>query len=365
MAFNHLMLPGYQVANGFDVSPISNALDSNRENALAQNRLGLQQRQLGLAERADARQGEAHAADMEQRKRQQAGALAQMGLAEKDPVRRANIHKRMISLHGDPSSLTPEYMNPDTAFALVAREAEGFRSQDAEAKLGLTRAQTAQAYAQADRARRENIETGLVPQYMVGEDGVVRPFVMNKRGEPVPVQLPQGMRALGPGGMAEQKEVGKLRGGAIVNLDAVQTNADLLRKQIKGIREHPRLSAATGIGAYVPTVRSDTVDLEERIKQLQGGVFLQAYESLKGAGQITEVEGEKAEKAKARIQNLKQSDAGYLQALQDFEDEVQNLVRLAERKAQAGRPPAAGGRGPAAPAGGVRLKYNPATGELE
>ncbi len=43
-------------------------------------------------------------------------------------------------------------------------------------------------------------------------------------------------------------------------------------------------------------------DFNAMLDQVQGGAFLQAFESLKGGGQITQIEGEKATQAIVRAQ---------------------------------------------------------------
>jgi hypothetical protein len=75
---NMLALPQYQVSNGWDFTPINNALQSNQDNLLAQNRLGLQRRQVDLAERADTRAGETHGLQMAQMRRQSEQEEARM-----------------------------------------------------------------------------------------------------------------------------------------------------------------------------------------------------------------------------------------------------------------------------------------------
>jgi hypothetical protein len=423
MAFNHLMLPQYQVANGFDVSPISNALDSNRENALAQNRLGLQQRQLGLAERADARQGEAHTADMEQRKRQQAGALAQMGLAEKDPTRRQNILDRIISMHADKSKLGPEYLSPDTAFDLIVREAQGFMGQKDQAQIGLIKGQTAAAYAQAEKARREAAEGGSLGKqfmpYYDPETGITYAVQAGPRGPQMtplltpeaPPQASQGvptdqmpgagaarfaqpgvappqqrrpLRAIGTtvagdtmfdrfgnpirnvgqniANAASMKEQGQLQGKAAFDLGtAVQKGEEGIRL-IGELETHPGRATGTGFSSKIDPrnyfAGTDATNFRVRVEQLQGQVFLEAYEALKGAGQITEIEGAKAERAKARLSTA-QGDEEFLVALKELKDVLSAGVERAKRRAAP-----VGGAQPT-PSGVVRLKYNPATGELE
>lgn len=92
---------------------------------------------------------------------------------------------------------------------------------------------------------------------------------------------------------------------------------------------HPGRETATGLSGtldprnYIPGTNAK--DFAALNGQLQGGVFLQAYQTLKGGGQITEIEGKKAEKAIARLQTS-QSDKAYKEALQDLQSVVQNSM---------------------------------------
>jgi len=85
--------------------------------------------------------------------------------------------------------------------------------------------------------------------------------------------------------------------------------------------QHPGREAATGLSGvidprnYVPG--TNPRDFQVVLDQLGGAAFLQAFESLKGGGQITEVEGKKATDAMARL-NRAQSDEEFQQSLQDL-----------------------------------------------
>lgn len=57
--------------------------------------------------------------------------------------------------------------------------------------------------------------------------------------------------------------------------------------------------------------------VNEMIKQVRGDVFLQAFEKLKGGGQITELEGIKAEQAMARLGQMQGYD-DYVNALKEL-----------------------------------------------
>jgi hypothetical protein len=58
---------------------------------------------------------------------------------------------------------------------------------------------------------------------------------------------------------------------------------------------------------------------------------LQAFQSLKGSGAITEVEGQKAEQAIARLSTA-QSDEGFLRALQDFREAIAPAIERARQR---------------------------------
>lgn len=72
---------------------------------------------------------------------------------------------------------------------------------------------------------------------------------------------------------------------------------------------------------------------QAKIDQLKGKAFLDAFESLKGGGAITEKEGEAATAAKIRLGQA-QNEEDFLKALNDFEYEVDQLYALAQRKQQ-------------------------------
>lgn len=103
---------------------------------------------------------------------------------------------------------------------------------------------------------------------------------------------------------------------------------------------HPGRETVTGMsGVLNPTnyMRgTDARDFQVVNDQLQGAAFLQAFESLKGGGQITEVEGKKATDAMARL-NTAQSDGEYKAAL----GELRGI--MASAQSRLGGAPAQGG----------------------
>lgn len=99
---------------------------------------------------------------------------------------------------------------------------------------------------------------------------------------------------------------------------------------IEMLDKHPGRETATGASGvmdprnYIPG--TDAKDFSVALDQLKGKTFLQAFESLKGGGQITEVEGKKATEAIGRL-NTAQSDKAFKQALGDLRDVVEGSMK--------------------------------------
>ena len=86
----------------------------------------------------------------------------------------------------------------------------------------------------------------------------------------------------------------------------------------------PSLEGITGmIKGNLPPLTQGGTDLLAKIKQFQGRAFLEAFQSLRGGGQITEAEGQKATEALARLSRT-QSLEEFRKSLFEFAD----IVRL-------------------------------------
>ncbi|MCH7663066.1 MAG: hypothetical protein IH859_04255, partial [Chloroflexi bacterium] len=138
------------------------------------------------------------------------------------------------------------------------------------------------------------------------------------------------------------KQTSQTQAKAITDLPKVeaktQTNFDLLEK----LENHPGLpgliglkSASSLFGAReTPLAGSPEADALAIVDQISGSVFLEAFQELKGGGHITEIEGEKAEQAIARIKNRDQSEGGYLEAIKDLKAVMQQGLQRQRRAAQ-------------------------------
>jgi len=112
---------------------------------------------------------------------------------------------------------------------------------------------------------------------------------------------------------SEQQDREALKQGAI---SGTADSIDVLQKAI----DHPGRKAATGISSLNPINSipgTDAKNFSVVLDQIKGKAFMQAYQTLKGGGQITEVEGKKATDAIARL-NTAQSEAEFLTSLKDL-----------------------------------------------
>jgi hypothetical protein len=81
-----------------------------------------------------------------------------------------------------------------------------------------------------------------------------------------------------------------------------------------------------------PVAGTAAADFTSLFDQIKGKQFLEAFQSLKGGGQITEVEGKKATQAISRM-NLAQSEKEFKQAAREFQDVISLGLKRAREKA--------------------------------
>lgn len=131
-------------------------------------------------------------------------------------------------------------------------------------------------------------------------------------------------------------------------LPKVEGQADSMIGSIDQLLASPGLPYITGLYSKAPIVPNTPQAAADALaKQLEGQSFLQAFESLKGAGQITEIEGQKATAAMGRLQRA-QSLRDYRIALQELRGIVDSARNRARSRAQRGAPAPGAGSAPAA-----------------
>jgi len=187
--------------------------------------------------------------------------------------------------------------------------------------------------------------------------------------------------------VATQKEKGKLQAEAQAALPTALNTVNSGLKAIEGmigdttvdakgnlvygkVPPHPGFKTAVGVtgisggfgaAGYIPG--TDTTDFKQRFKQIEGKSFLAAIDSLRGTGQITEVEGAKATAAINRM-SLAQSEKEFVEAANELKDVMAKGYQTAQQKAgvrpfNANAQPNAGGTTP------KRLVFNPETGTFQ
>lgn len=219
-------------------------------------------------------------------------------------------------------------------------------------------------------ASETQTEYGLTPQYATNADGELTMVVIGKDGTSKEVKMPEGL--------ALEKGLEKLDLGTSyqwVNTITGEQIGQPIKKDLRGAAEETAKGSALGkagaeseirapqlvaqaneaitliddvlndpaldsvLGKYQGRLEPDgmtglimsqeQLDLVPKIKQLSGKAFLEAFEKLKGGGQITEREGQAALDASARLQRY-QSEEAFTQAL----TEIRNAVLRGKLRAQ-------------------------------
>ena len=144
-----------------------------------------------------------------------------------------------------------------------------------------------------------------------------------------------------------------------------QTEADIgqMTNLIDMTLNHPGLSSAVGWQGMIPDsvipAGTEAANFMSVLDQLKGKAFLEAFESLKGGGAITEREGEAATKAMARLSRAQSEDA-FKQSLNEFKGVLNSALERARSKAgvqsQDSQQPQQQGTEPAQPAN--RAEYD-------
>lgn len=229
----------------------------------------------------------------------------------------------------------------------------------------------AKAQFAPDQSGGENY--GLQLYYTKDANGQLHAWQPGRNGQPIEVPLPEG-QAFAPGvdylntgtafvpvdrrgaaldtnapgvapvpidvaGKQSAEVQGTAQGQAVVDLPNTLAKAAETHQVINQLRNHPGRRQATGGTAILPILPGTAAkDFDVLLQQARGGVFLQAYQQLKGGGAITNIEGEKGEQAIARLDRA-QTEAEFLSALDDLDAVIS--AGEARMKQRAGQPVAA------------------------
>lgn len=169
------------------------------------------------------------------------------------------------------------------------------------------------------------------------------------------------------GGVEAAKITAEKRAERLATLPQTVATADQTIDLLNRIKNHQGRGAATGASSLSPLNRipgTAAYDFNVLLDQIKGQAFLQAFQSLKGGGAITEREGQAATNAIARL-NAAQSEQEFLRSIDDLITIVNDGRQRAIQSASQGEgqsPPQSLPNSPSAPR--VR-RFNPATGRLE
>lgn len=211
------------------------------------------------------------------------------------------------------------------------------------------------------RSKRENLpQYGVSPVY--GKDAEGNPAIiqLSQSGQPIQTPMPDGFN-LAPGfekvdlvtewgildrtgqitqripkdiaGAEYQQAVGAGQGAAAVSIPKVEQAADMMLRMINDVKNDPNREGTTGWQANIYQPRGgDRYSFQKKSDQLRGQAFMQAFETLKGGGAISEKEGQAATDAITRL-DTSLSDEEYLSALNDLEAIINTAVDRARQRA--------------------------------
>lgn len=178
-------------------------------------------------------------------------------------------------------------------------------------------------------------ETGLTPQLMQDENGNMIYVQPTKDGRLVQSKGPEGYRPVSPFDKSFQTTLGKSEAENAATFQQSEGKAQQILATLDSLENHPGMSSAVGWQGAIPDAMipagTDMAGFKSVLDQVQGQAFLQAFESLKGGGQITEIEGQKATAAITRL-NRSLSEAEFKKAI----DELRDVVKTGMSRAQKG-----------------------------
>lgn len=156
----------------------------------------------------------------------------------------------------------------------------------------------------------------------------------------------------------QASKAGMIAAGKESALNQVKSTQELPRviqqgeqtiKLVDDLLNHPGFKMSVGKSAPIGSALSlvpgtDSASFDIALNQLKGKQFLEAFESLKGGGQITQIEGEKATQAISRMEKANTEDE-FIRASREFQSIIQQGIGRAKAKAGVSQQPMQGGGG--------------------
>lgn len=287
------------------------ALAEARKRAAEDQGLEIQRRQAEMLE---------NKFKLDQAKFEEDKARAAQGLFTGDSIQ-AQIGNQMAGL-----GYTPQQIIESLTMKGVPLQDGGFATYSPPSVVGRpgTQASAQQMPAQA-LAPRQDALTPLNPQQMAAE---AQKLIDTGRMSPaLNVMVKPGLKAEEVQKQLQSAQSAEAMGNQNLSVlnDLIDENGNL----------RPGVDTVIGpiAGRVAPTfpITSAQRKYQPYINQIKGQAFLQAFDQLKGGGAITEVEGQKATQAMARLEQY-QDPKDYAQALKDLRDIMAKGIERAKQR---------------------------------
>lgn len=137
--------------------------------------------------------------------------------------------------------------------------------------------------------------------------------------------------------ITQSKETAKMQAKGAADLPNAIMQGETTIKLVDDMLAHPGFNMSVGakapfgkVASFIPGTDSASFDIA--LNQLKGKQFLEAFESLKGGGQITQIEGEKATQAQSRMDKANTQEE-FIKAAREFQGILRTGIERAKARA--------------------------------
>jgi hypothetical protein len=214
---------------------------------------------------------------------------------------------------------------PDPTTAPGSRAFDGFIEKGTGEKL----------YGMADGTVKRTGIFAYTPPQITDMGGGLRASVDKVTLESTPLNTPEQL-AHGASVKTSAEKQGTLQGEAAFNLPSIEERASTAINSIGDLRSR-NIGSRYGLQSKVWAISgTEGADIQSLIKQVTSQAFLNAFDQLRGAGQITEMEGQAATAAITRLNDQNISVGEALKAMDELEGYYKKGIETARKKATAG-----------------------------
>ena len=306
---------GVEFGQGVQANNLS--MDNTRQTMQARTQ------SMGLADSQEQRALETHLAGLSKIEREEAQRMLEGALTQAIPALQAGdldgINQIMTAAGQEPVGSLQEAQiaiaSADTAYETLKRMSEMSGTSE---KKNIVTGSEALALG-LDPTKSYNVTNGPngTEATAIGGSGVSVTNTIGGDGEIG--TIPQGFEVYrdADGNRAMRKIPGGPEDTTKAETSQIDATRDTLAL-ISSVRDSSFLPQITGMfQGRLPAFTQGGTDLQVKIDQLKGKAFMQAFESLKGGGAISEREGTAAAEAQARL-NQAQSEKAYKEALDEL-----------------------------------------------